>query len=321
MTDTVNHVPPALAGTLRRQHQVITRRQALTGGMTRDMIKHRLRAGGPWQSLLPGVYLTLTGAATSEQREMAALLHGGQGSVITGVAALRRQGVNAPAGNVIDVLIPASRRRLSAGFARIVRTTRPPDRVVVISARHYAMPARAVADAARALTGLDEVRALVAAAVQGRHCPPALLADELTRGPVRGAARLRRALAEVADGIRSAAESGLRELIMRARIQPPMFNARLYDAAGAFIAVPDAWWPDAGVAAEVDSREWHLSPEDWQRTMARHAAMTACGILVLHFSPQQIRTRPQEVAATIEAALVTGRARPRLAVISRLAAA
>ncbi len=46
-----------------------------------------------------------------------------------------------------------------------------------------------------------------------------------------------------------------------------MFNPLLYDAAGGLIASPDAWWPDAGVAAEVDSREWHLAPDDWQPAM------------------------------------------------------
>jgi very-short-patch-repair endonuclease len=72
--------------------------------------------------------------------------------------------------------------------------------------------------------------------------------------------------------------------------------------------VADAWWPDAGVAAEVDSREWHLSPGDWERTLRRHARLTAHGILVLHFTPKQIRTEPAQVAAAIRAALDAARA-------------
>ena len=39
----------------------------------------------------------------------------------------------------------------------------------------------------------------------------------------------------------------------------------------------------AGVAAEVDSREWHLSPEHWDRTRRRHTLMAAAGIHPLHF--------------------------------------
>src|SRR5215468_7772591 len=65
---------------------------------------------------------------------------------------------------------------------------------------------------------------------------------------------LRRALAEVADGVRSAAEADLHAAIRHARLPMPMFNPRLF-AGRVFLASPDCWWPDAGVAAEVDSRE------------------------------------------------------------------
>ena len=83
------------------------------------------------------------------------------------------------------------------------------------------------------------------------------------------------------------AEGDLRTLIKAAGLPAPMFNARLY-AGRTLLAVADAWWPDAGV--EVDSREWHLSPEDWQRTLRRHTSMSAHGIIVLHVTPQQNRT-------------------------------
>jgi hypothetical protein len=62
----------------------------------------------------------------------------------------------------------------------------------------------------------------------------------------------------------------LHALIKRAGLPMPLFSARLF-AGQDFLAVPDCWWPDAGVAAEVDSREWHLSPRDWENTLARPA--------------------------------------------------
>jgi hypothetical protein len=69
----------------------------------------------------------------------------------------------------------------------------------------------------------------------------------------------RSVLAEVADGIRSTAEGDLRDLIRAARLPMPLFNPSLYKG-DTFLAKPDTWWPDAGVAAEVDSRAFHLSP-------------------------------------------------------------
>ena len=159
------------------------------------------------------------------------------------------------------------------------------------------------------MTDIREVRAVVADSVQRGICPIRQLAEELAAGPVRGSAQLRRALAEVADGVRSSAEADLRSLIKRARLPMPMFNPRLF-AGQTFIAVPDCWWPQAGVAAEVDSRQWHLSPRDWERTLARHARMGSHGIVVLHFTPGQIRNRQHEVASNIRAALAAGQGRP-----------
>jgi hypothetical protein len=99
-----------------------------------------------------------------------------------------------------------------------------------------------------------------------------------------------------------------------------MFNARLFAADGSFIAKPDAWWPSPGAAAEVDSREWHLKPADWERTMARHARMSGHGILVLHFTLRQIRSQPMAVAAAITDTLRAGCARSPLPVHARPAA-
>jgi hypothetical protein len=314
-----SRLPDALVDQFRRQHEVITREQVLAAGVSPETLRHRIRAGGPWRTLLPGVYMAVTGAPTTDQQEMAALLYAGPGSVITGDTALRRQGVRAQGGAGIDVLIPASRKRNSAGFTRIRRTTRMPDQVAVIGGLHYALPARAVTDAARLRTSLQEAVAVVASAVQSRRCPVGLLMDELATGPAQGSALLRRAVAEVATGVRSSTEADFHGLISGAGIPEPMFNPNLYDADGAFIATPDTWWKDAGVAGEVDSREWHLSPQDWQRTMARHAAMSAHGILVLHFSPSQIREKRGYVAATIKSALAAGRNRPPLPITARAA--
>ena len=68
------------------------------------------------------------------------------------------------------------------------------------------------------------------------------------------------------------------------------------------------WWPEAAVVAEVGSREWHRPPADWERTLRRHARLTAHGILVLHFTPRQIRTEPARLAAAVRAGLDAARA-------------
>jgi len=304
--------PDGLGELLAEQFSVVSRGQLLVLGMKDNAMQWRVRAGGPWQALLPGVYLGLTGAPNLPQKEMAALLYAGPGSLITGPVALMHHGLRNPGMlETVDVLVPAGRQRHSTGFVRLHRTTHLPSRFVAAGPVRLVPVARAVADTARLLAEVRDVRAVVADSVQRGQCTVLELARELGDGPTRGSAKFRSVLAEAAEGIRSTAEGDLRDLIRVARLPTPLFNASLY-AGDTFIAKPDAWWPEAGVAAEVDSYEWHLSPADADRTRKRHDLMCAAGILPLHFSPRQIRREPAEVVRMIKDALESGLQRPPL---------
>jgi hypothetical protein len=302
---------------LTDQRDVLSRAQALSLGVSKSALQYRIAPGGPWQRLLPGVYLTVAGRPTLEQLEMAALLYAGPASAITGLAALRSYQLAGPDTPAIDVLLPASRQRRDRGFVVLHRTWRVPQKVLMSGAISYVMPARAVADTARGLDRLSDVRALVAHAIQRHQCTIADLKAELAGGPMRDSARLRLVLAEVADGIRSAPEGDLRDLIVKSGLPMPMFNPSLF-LDGKFLARPDAWWPRSGVASEVDSRQWHWPVERWEATMARDACLGAAGIVVLHFSPRQLRAEPQQVVQRIAGALRNGREIP--GIVARAAA-
>ena len=99
-----------LGDLLRRQNLVLGRDQALDCGLSPAALIHRLRPGGPWQKLLLGVYLTRTGPASAEQREMAALLHAGPRSVLTGTAAARRYGFQVPEAGPVDMVATCGRQ-------------------------------------------------------------------------------------------------------------------------------------------------------------------------------------------------------------------
>jgi hypothetical protein len=213
-------VPPALADTARAQHDVVSREQALAAGMTVSALWHRVRPGGAWRPVVPGVYLTYAGTPAGPQREMAALLHAGPGSVITGGTALARHGLRVPRTETIDVLVPASRIRRSTGFVRIQRSARMPRQTWADGPLVYTLPARAVADLARGLTDRGEVQAVVADALRGGRCTVAELAAELDQGPVRGSALLRRVLAELPDRAGPAAGVRPRDLIKPALPRP-----------------------------------------------------------------------------------------------------
>jgi hypothetical protein len=305
--------PPnmALDQLLREQCEIVSRRQALECGLSVGELRNKLRLGGPWKVVLPGIYLAQNGLLTVGQRERAATLFAGHPCVITGRSALARQGIRVPIPDVVDVLVPHERIRASTEFVRVHRTRRMPGKVWQTDGLLWAPAARAVADATRGQTDLRAVRAVVAGAVQQGKCTVGQLIAELEAGPKQGSASLRAALEEVAAGADSAAEAEFIALIKASGLPEPMYNPRLYVGSD-FLAKPDAWWPAAGVVAEVDSREWHLSPADWAKTMARHEKMSAHGIIVLHFVPRRIRTEPREVINSLDKAIQAGLQRPAL---------
>jgi len=304
--------PAGLPDLLNRQLSLASRSQLLHLGMKDNSMQYRLRVGGPWRALLPGVYLTTSGVPSLQQKEMAALLYAGPGSVITGPVALIHHCIRSDGDtSIINVLVPTERQRMSTGFVKLHRTARMPPRTCAAGPVRLALAPRAVADTARLLADFRDVRAVVAESVQLGRCSLRDLAEELSGSPIRGSAMFRLALDEVADGIRSTAEGDLRRLIKTARLPAPLFNPSLYDG-DEFLGKPDAWWPQAGVAVEVDSRAWHLSPEDWDRTRRRHDLMAAAGIIVLHFSPRDLRREPGMVTKRIRDALAKGVNRPSL---------
>jgi len=297
---------------LAEQYRVIARSQVLACGMSPRALHRRIAPSGPWQRLLPGVYLTVTGSVTQEQREMAALLYAGPESLMTGTAAVRRHHLRAPGADLVDVLIPWSQKRQSTAGVRVHRTRRMPPRWYVTGKIRFAEAPRAVADAARSMTRFDDVRAVVCEAVQRRACFVDGLVAELEAGPSAGSSLLRAALAEVADGVRSVAEADFRVLILRSDLPRPVFNARLIDVDGTLIAITDAWWQEAGVAAEIDSRAYHLAAADQDRTTGRHDKLTAHGILALHFSPRRVKDDPAGILREIRQAIGKGLERPPL---------
>jgi hypothetical protein len=293
------------------QFSVIGRRQALDCGLSNSAIDHRLRMGGPWRKLLPGVYMTTTGALTQQQRAMAALVHVGARGVITGVVAVRLHGLQcAGPDDKTEVLVSPKVRVQDAAFVQVTLTTRMPARIYKLKGLRYALPARAVADAARAMTSLSDVRAVVATAVQRNHCSLEGLVAELNDGPSRGSRLLRIALYEVGDGIRSAAEGDLKDLIEKSDLDKPEYNVALYTQDGMFLGIADVWWRRAGVAGEVDSVQYHLSPDDYRRTTMRHNRMAAHGINVLHFLPASIKSDGDTILKNLADAIEAGKRNP-----------
>jgi hypothetical protein len=210
-----------LSKLLGQQHGVASRAQLLALGMPDRAMQYRLRTG-PWQALLPGIYLSVAEPPSFAQQEMAALLYAGPPSLVTGPAALTHHGIGSPAeyhrigspagqhdpgspadAGVIDVLVPIRRQRLDLGFVCLHRTARMPARTLSAGPVRVVLAPRAVTDTAWQLTSPADVRAVVTDAIQSGRCTLDELAIELNEGPIRGSATLRSVLADMASEIRS----------------------------------------------------------------------------------------------------------------------
>ena len=98
------------------QSGVVTREQALGGGMTRKAIEWQLRRGH-WAALHPGVYRTTPGCDDWEVLAVAALLHAGPGAVLSGRSAGHARGLVRAEPAPIEVSVPWTRAvRPSSGI-------------------------------------------------------------------------------------------------------------------------------------------------------------------------------------------------------------
>jgi hypothetical protein len=303
------------------QGGLIAYRQLLEMGMPKSSISRWTRTGGIWQRVLPGTYLLHRGTPTFDERLHAGLLYAGSDAVLTGSVALHLYDLNYAPGRRDDLpvhlLVPMSRHVKSSSFVVVERTIRLP---APIENRGYPVAplARSVFDAGRRLTSRHEVRAFLLEAVQRRLLSIEDLHAEVAQGQRRWTAVLREVIGDARAGVRSIQEARLRDVIVASDLPEPLWNPRLVTLEGEFIAEPDAYYKDIGLALEVDSREHHfINAEQFEKTWARHSAYNRHGLLAERVIPSKLRSDPAGVVATIRAvrAAHAGRVPPAIGVI------
>lgn len=277
--------------------RVLTASVARQLGVSRAAVRHGITRHG-WRQLARGVVLTEPAAATRTDWALAGLAIAGPGGALSGWDALRLVGrgiaPRQPATDDVLVLIRGGGLNRRIGQARI-RPTGRPFSTWCTSAEDPALPlidvvavARAVADTALTERWLNPVRAMVAAAVQHDLCTVDDLIAELAAAPRNGSGLLRRALAEIADGARSAAEAQALQYLRRADVPPFELNAPITDLTGRVIAYADVLWPQLRAVLEIDSREYHFDADDWHKTMRRHNKVARLGYALTHYPPSAI---------------------------------
>jgi hypothetical protein len=288
-----------------RQDGILHTEQLREVGVTEDAIRRQVKRGR-WQRTLPKIVATFSGELSRKQQLISASLYGGPGAQIAGLTALELHGVRyAPTDQRVHLLVPSTCFRSSKPRVRVIRTIRLDSGAWANGILRVCRPARAIVDGLRGNDDQRLVRAVVAEVVQHAMTSVAEVEGELRQSVRNGTGILRGVLEEIADGVRSAPEAELRSLTMRSKILPRMrWNPHLVALDGSRLPTPDGYLEDIGIAVEVDSQEFHLSADGWRRTMEHGNGLAKAGILVLRFTPAQIRREPNRVLAELERAYV-----------------
>jgi hypothetical protein len=180
MADTRN--ASALDWPADLQNGVLTRSQALSVGVTDQVIATSLRRGR-WQRLHPGVYATFSGVPAEECLLWAAVLRAGPRAVLSHQTAARLWGLSGPAPAALHVTVPSGSPVTPAPGLIVHYSQR------VAAARHPAMtPPRITVeetalDLANAAATAEDAVAWILRAVASRPTTPEHLAAALGRLP------------------------------------------------------------------------------------------------------------------------------------------
>ncbi|WP_149182395.1 hypothetical protein [Streptomyces sp. TRM49041] len=300
--------------------RVLTAAQLRAHGVPAAEVSAQSRAGGPWQQLLPGVYLLHRGAPTSDERLRAALLYTGRrpapadapgfgDSMITGLAALALYRFTAapplPSLDRIDVLVPRTRRLRTAGFVRIVRASHELPVPREVTSLPVAPVARALADAVAQLTDPHTVRRLLTEAVREGHCEPATVVRELSHARLLSRPHVVDAVDSLLAEGRALAEERLYEMVREHELPDPLWNVDLRLPGGPHLGGVDAYWPGHAVAVELDTRAPRQDDDAmWSEYTRKREYLERLGVTVVHITPRKLRDAMEQQAIVVRTALM-----------------
>lgn len=299
---------------MARQDGVLSRIQALAGGLGEDSWQWRIERGD-WQRVLPGVAVGHSGVVTDRQRAWAAVLHSGEGAALTGDVALIEHGMKLDRPDTVHVAVPHRRvvrpQALATGesaaeplvlhrLRRLSDWVHPVRNPPVLRAAPAALHAVAWAPTDRA----GEWR-LAAVVQQGRARVGDLRAalGQMPRLPRRGL--IGDVLDDVELGAHAASELDFLRFLRRHSL--PLPDRLQRPVRSGTLRYLDAWWERQRVTAEIDGAH-HRSAAVWGADVLRANSVVLVErhdrVLLLRFTRGNLRHDELVVAAQLRDALL-----------------
>lgn len=126
---------------------------------------------------------------------------------------------------------------------------------------------------------------------------PAITSIDAVRAAIperaHGAARARRALADVRIGPESRMETLLRLLLVRSGLPEPLINPAV--PIGDLILHPDLLYPQWGVVLEYEGDQHRTDPQQWRRDIERRELFEDAGLRVIRVHRDDLLAEPERL--------------------------
>ena len=289
-----------------------------------DGVAEHLLRTPRWERTARGLYVPAGAGRTAAQRIVSAAALLPRDAVIGGWAAGHVHGADLLDGLDhqreeldVDVLLPPGLHRLDVPGVAYRRASLGRGETTSVHDLQVTSLLRTAVDLACWATSLTE------ATVQLDLCLQAGLSRaELTAGAPkgrRGAVRARQAIDLARAGSRSPGETRLRLLYLDEGGSPAVLcNPTLLDAYGRFVAMPDLFDKEAGVALEYDGASWlgerpagHRDQRQHREDNVREEAMERLGVIVVRADATDLGQFRHQTAYRVRQARLEGLSRDR----------
>ncbi len=297
-------LPSACRDLVELQRGVISRQQAILGGMNSDDIGRLLRSGR-WQCLQRGAYAAFTGEASREAVLWAVVHRAGPGAVLSHQTAAELFKLADSPSPLIHLTIPACRRVVTIPGVVIHRSRR------IELARHPTLlPPRTridetVLDLVQEAETFDRAFDWACRACQRRLTTADRLGRSLAmRKKARWRSELSEALADIGDGVHSTLEYRYLHDVERPHSLPRAIRqARIIRGTQSYYL--DNLYAGYRVCVELDGRIAHPDDQRW-RDSRRDNAAAAEGLVTLRFNWADVTRQPCQTALQLATALRQG---------------
>ena len=293
-----SELPPTLRNLVRYQAGVISRSQAVRGGLSPGMIKFRV-SSGRWRQIHPGIYATFTGVPSRGARLWAAVLWAGPGASLSHETAAELHRLTDQLAEVIHLTVPVQRRVVAVSGVVIYRSARALEAV-----EGYTNPPRTkveetVLDLTQTARTFDDVCGWVTRAFARDLTDETRLRKAMSvRTKLRWRSDLHELIVAANGGDHSVLEFRYHRDVERSHGLPKPGRQVPFTGPGGRRGRRDRVYQEYGVVVELDGRLAHPAEHQW-RDKTRDNAAAVDGQQTLRYGWPQVKWEACATAAEV----------------------